>query len=117
MLRTFCKSKIVNAQVTGKDLNYSGSIGIDKVILGEADMMPGEQVHVLNLNNGQRFMTYVIEEEENSGKIVLYGPASRLGETGDGLVILSYCLMETKESHNLNLRVVALEKGNKYKSK
>jgi aspartate 1-decarboxylase len=117
MLRTFCKSKVVNARVTGKDLDYSGSIGIDKAILSEADMMPGEQVHVLNLNNGQRFTTYAIEEEENSGKIVLYGPAARLGETGDRLVILSYCLMETKESYNLNIRVVALDKDNKRKSK
>ena len=74
-------------------------------------------MHVLNRHNGERFTTYAIEEKENSGKIVLYGPAARLGESGDGLVILSYCSMETKERHNFNMRVVTLGKNNQCKSK
>ena len=115
MLRILCKSKISNATVTAKKLEYSGSIGIDKTLLEAADIMPGEQVHVLNGNNGERFTTYVIEEKPNSGKIVLYGPASRRGEPGDALVILSYCFMETKESHNFKTRVIAVGKDNQYK--
>jgi len=117
MLRTLCKSKINNAFVTGKELHYSGSIGIDKAILEAADILPGEQVHVLNANNAERLTTYAIEEPEGSGKIVLFGPAARRGEVGDEIVILSYCLLETKESHNFNTRYIKLGKNNQYKSK
>ncbi len=117
MLRILCKSKITNAFVTKKELKYAGSIGIDKTIIEAADIMPGEEVQVLNVNNGERLTTYVIEEEANSGRIVLYGPAARRGEVGDGLVILSYCLMETKESHNYSMRMIPLGKNNQCKSK
>ena len=116
MLRTFCKSKISNAFITAKQKEYDGSIGIDKAVLEASDIMPGEQVHVLNHNNGERFTTYAIEEKENSGKIVLYGPAVRMGEPGDGLVILSYCLMETKESHNFKTRKITLGNNNQVKT-
>jgi len=117
MLRIFCKSKITNAFITDKNMRYSGSLGIDKAIIEAADLMVGEQIHVLNMSNGERLTTYVIEEEEGSGKIVLYGPAVRKGEVGDELVLLSYCFMETKESHNFNMRVVSLGKNNLYKGK
>jgi len=117
MLRIFCKAKVNNAFISGKDMRYSGSIGIDRSIMEAADIMPGEQVHVLNLNNGQRLATYAIEEEAGSGKIILYGPAVRKGETGDEIVILTYCLMETKERHNFTMRVVTLGKNNHCKSK
>lgn len=117
MLRIFCKSKIRSAFLTGKEIRYNGSIGIDKTIMEGADIMPGEQVHVLNANNGERFTTYVIEEKASSGKIILYGPAARRGEPGDEIVILSYCLMETKESHNFDIQVITLGKNNQCKSK
>ena len=116
MLRTLCKSKIKNAFMTNKELHYNGSIGLDKSIAEAADIIPGEQVHVLNVNNGERFVTYVIEEKEGTGRIVLYGPAARKGEVGDELVILSYCMMETKESHNFSMRAVALAKNNQCKA-
>jgi len=116
MLRTLCKSKITNAFVVDKEMRYSGSIGIDKVVMEAADILPGEQVHVLSVSNGERFITYAIEEKENSGKIVLYGPAVRRGEVGDELVILAYCQMETKESHNFNTRHIALGKNNQCKA-
>lgn len=115
MLRTLCKSKITKAVITGKNMRYDGSIGIDKNIMAATDILPGEQVHVLDLNNGERFTTYVIEEEAGSGNIVLYGPAVRRGEVGDELVILSYCIMETKECHSLKRRVVSLTKNNQIK--
>jgi aspartate 1-decarboxylase len=117
MLRTLCKSKITNAFITDRIQHYSGSIGIDKMILEAADLLPGEQVHVLNMNNGERLTTYVIEEKEKSGKVVLYGPAVRKGEIGDELVILSYCMLETKECHNQKQRLVSLAKNNQCKNK
>ena len=102
--------------ITDKVMHYHGSIGIDKTVLEAADILPGEQVHVLNVNNGERFVTYVIEEKSGSGKIVLYGPAVRKAETGDELVILSYCLVETKESRAIKQRSVALSKNNQVKT-
>ena len=117
MLRIFCKSKVSGAVISAKEMKYSGSIGVDKSIIEAADIMPGEQVQVLNANNGERFTTYVIEEKTDSGKITLYGPATRRGEIGDELVILSYCLMETKESYNFTIRVVQLGKNNQLKNK
>lgn len=117
MLRFLCKSKITNVFVTDKELKYSGSIGIDKNIIEAADILPGEQVHVLNVNNGERYTTYVLEEKADSGKIVLYGPSARRGELEDELVILSYGLMEAKESHNFNMRLIALGKNNQCKNK
>jgi aspartate 1-decarboxylase len=117
MLRILCKSKINDAVVTRKELHYNGSIGIDKHIMQAADILPGEQVQVLNKNNGERITTYVIEEKAESGNIVLYGPAARKGEVGDGLIILSYCFLETRESHNFNIRKIGLGKGNKVKKK
>ncbi|MBD3379271.1 MAG: aspartate 1-decarboxylase [Candidatus Omnitrophica bacterium] len=115
MLRTLCKSKITNVFVTSKELKYSGSMGIDSSIIEAADLLPGEQVHVLNVNNANRFTTYVIEEKSGSGKIVLYGPAARLGEPGDELVLLSYCQMETKECRNFKIRKISLGKNNRIK--
>ena len=117
MLRILCKTKIKNGCVTGKKAEYEGSIGIDKIILDAADILPSEQVHVLNMNNGERLITYAIEEEANSGKIVLYGPAAHKGEIGDGLVILAYCMAENSESRNLKTNVIALGKDNIYTSK
>lgn len=116
MLRTLCKSKITKAFVSGKELNYNGSLGIDKNIMEAADILPGEQIQVLNANNGERFTTYAIEEKADSGKIILYGPAARRGEDGDEVIILSYCMMETKESRNFKMRVVSLGKNNQCKS-
>ena len=116
-MRIVCKSKIKTAVVTDKLINYEGSIGIDKNLLEAADMLPGEQVHVLNANNGERFTTYVIEEKADSGRIVLYGPAARKGEVDDELIILSYCFAEAKEIHNLKIRVITLGKDNRLRSK
>ncbi len=117
MLRILCKSKINNAFMTAKEARYSGSIGIDKAVLEAADIFPGERVQVLNMNNGERFETYAIEEAPGSGKMIFYGPAVRKGEVGDELVILSFCLLETKESHNFKVKQITLGKNNQLKSK
>ncbi len=117
MLRTLCKSKITKIFVTGKNLRYNGSIGLDEDILEASDILPGEQVQVLNINNGERLTTYAITEERSSGKVVLYGPAARKCETGDELVILSYCVLENEECKAHRLGVVALSDGNRLEGK
>ena len=116
MLRTLCKSKIKQAFITDKVLHYNGSIGIDRSILESVDILPGEQVQVLNVNNAERFITYVIEEKADSGNIVLYGPAARKGEIGDELIILSFGIMDTKEALNFKMRQISLAKNNKCKN-
>lgn len=113
MFRVMCKSKIQNATITKKDLHCSGSIGIDKKILAACDIYPKEMVQVLNTNNGARFETYVIPEKEGSGSIALYGPAARLGEVGDTMIILSQAIVEDNESKRLKMKVAILDKKNK----
>ena len=112
MLRLMCKSKIHKAHITKTNLLYEGSIGIDKKLLDASNIYPNEVVQVLNANNGARFETYVIEEKENSGQIILYGPAARLGEPGDTVIILSKALLEAKEIQNLKIKVVYVDENN-----
>jgi len=94
MLITMLKSKIHRARITGAELDYEGSIAIDKGLLKAADIYPHEQVQVLNLNTGKRFVTYAIEAPEGSGEICLNGPAARLGQTDDLVIIITYCHLE-----------------------
>ena len=113
MLITVCKSKIHKARVTKRLLNYQGSIGIDGKLLDAADIMANEKVQVVNLNNGARFETYCLPEKANSGIIALYGPAARLGEDGDIVIIISYGHAEPAEAKNLKIKVVHVDKDNK----
>lgn len=113
MLITLCKSKIHRAYITNTQLNYHGSIGVDKKLLSAADIKPNEKVQVVNLNNGSRFETYCLEEKEGSGTIALYGPAARLAEIGDSVIIISYALMEPAEAKNAKIKVVYVDKDNK----
>lgn len=115
MLRMMCKSKIHRAKITKVDLHYEGSIGIDKRLLKLADIYPGEIVHVVNVDNGARFETYVIEEKAGSGAIGLYGAAAHLGKTGDLIIILSYGLVEDKASRRVKVKVVKVDADNKSK--
>ena len=108
-----CKGKIHKAHITKKDLHYQGSIGIDARLLRAADMLAGEKVQVLNINNGMRFETYTIEEKPGSGIIALYGPAARLGAIGDTVIIISYGLMDTLEAKKLRPKIVHVDKNNK----
>src|SRR5210317_411277 len=88
--RFMLKSKIHRATLTGTELDYEGSIAIDRNLLDAADMLPGEQVQVLNLNTGSRLITYVIEAPAGSGTVLLNGPAARLGAPGDRVIVLTY---------------------------
>ncbi|MPY89890.1 MAG: aspartate 1-decarboxylase [Luteitalea sp.] len=93
-LRSVCKSKIHHAIVTGADLNYAGSIGIDKALMQLTDIGPGEQVSVWNINNGQRIETYAIELPEGSGQVVVNGAAARHFQPGDAVIIVAFCLAD-----------------------
>jgi len=113
MFRMMCKSKIHRARLTKVNLHYEGSIGIDAALLKMADIRPGEIVQVVNVNNGARFETYAIEEKGGSGEIGLYGAAAHLGKIGDIIIILSYALMEDKESKDMLLKVVHVDPSNR----
>ena len=113
MLRIMCKSKIHKARITKRKPQYEGSIGIDKKMLEASNIYPNEIVQVLNFNNGSRFETYAIEEKENSGEIVLYGPAAQMGEVGDAIIVMSRVLVEAKEVQSLRKKVVYVDENNK----
>lgn len=97
MLRTMCKSKIHRATVTGADLNYVGSITIDPVLMEAADLLEYEQVQVVNINNGERFETYVIPGTPGRGEICLNGAAARLVQPGDRVIVISYAQYDEVE--------------------
>jgi len=113
MLRIMCKSKIHRATITKADLHYEGSIGIDMALVEAADLYPGEIVQVVNINNGSRFETYVIEEPHGSGTIGLYGAAAHLGKAGDLVIILSSGLVADNEARSLKLKTVYVDRQNR----
>ena len=113
MQRFMLKSKIHRATLTGTELDYEGSITIDRTLLEAADMLPGEQVQVLNLSNGSRMITYVIEAEAGSGTILLNGPAARLGVRGDRVIVLSYCAVPEEEARSWKPKVVKVDDRNR----
>ena len=92
------KSKIHRVKVTGADLNYIGSITIDEALMNASNLIEGEKVAIVNINNGERFETYVIKGRKNSGEITLNGPAARKVQTGDIIIIISYALLEFEEA-------------------
>ena len=113
MQRFMLRSKIHRATLTGTDLDYEGSVTIDRTLLDAADMLSGEQVHVLNLNNAQRIITYVIEAPAGSGTVLLNGPAARLGQPGDRVIILSYGAVSEEEARAVKPRVVLVDGQNR----
>lgn len=112
MQRSMLKSKIHRATVTGAELNYEGSISVDEDLMRAADLLPDEQVHVLNVNNAARFVTYVIPAEAGSGAIVLNGAAARLASIGDKVIILSYGLYEDREVSSFEPKKVFVDDHN-----
>ena len=91
------KSKIHRATVTEADLNYEGSITLDADLMDAAEILPHEQVQILNVNNGERFDTYAIRGARGSGVVCLNGPAARLAHVGDTVIIVTYAMMEREE--------------------
>jgi len=111
-MRIMLKSKIHRAHVTDANIDYEGSITIDKKLMAEADILPYEQVQVLNINNGARFSTYAIEGQEGSGEICLNGAAARLAVKGDIVIILSYCHVSDEEARDFSPKVVHVDAKN-----
>ncbi|RKX47573.1 MAG: aspartate 1-decarboxylase [Verrucomicrobia bacterium] len=115
MQRIMKKSKIHTATITGLELYYEGSITIDRNLLEMADMLPGEQVQVVNLNNGNRLITYTISGERGSGVVELNGPAARLAAIGDKVIIISYGNYDDAEAKTLEPIVVFVDENNRAK--
>jgi len=115
MQRHMLKSKIHRATITDADLNYEGSLTIDKELLDAVDLHPYERVMVYNINNGERFDTYAIEGQPGSGVIGLNGAAARKGLIGDQIIIVSYAFFSEEELNNYSPKIVLLNKSNKIK--
>ncbi len=111
-MRIMLKSKIHRARVTQLNIDYEGSITIDRKLMEEADILAYEQVQVLNVNNGARFATYAIEGKEGSGEIGLNGAAARLAAKGDMVIILSYCHVADEEARHITPKVVHVDRKN-----
>ena len=109
-MRAMLKSKIHRARVTDANIDYEGSITIDRKLMEAADILRYEQVHVLNVNNGARFTTYAIEGEK--GEVCLNGAAARLGVKGDVVIILSFRHVEDDAAHNLVPKIVHVDVKN-----
>jgi aspartate 1-decarboxylase len=112
MERIMLKSKIHDARVTDKNVNYQGSITLDKDLIKKTGLFPFEQVHVYNISNGERFITYVIQEEKKSGVVRLNGAAAHKVNIGDRLIVASYALMSDEEADSYNPKILILDKKN-----
>ena len=110
---TLLKSKIHCARVTEANLNYMGSITIDEDLMDAAGMMEGEQVHIVNNNNGERFVTYIIKGERGKGQICLNGAAARLVQPDDVVIIMAYAQMTPEEAREFRPTVIFPKAGNK----
>ncbi|NLE91242.1 MAG: aspartate 1-decarboxylase [Elusimicrobia bacterium] len=115
MFRTVLKSKIHRARVTEANLNYEGSITIDRLLMDKADIIPHEKVEVLNLNNGQRLETYAIPGAKGSGVICLNGPAARSAVVGDVVIIVTYVSLEDSAAGRAEPVIVNVDEKNRLK--
>lgn len=113
MWLTVLKSKIHCARVTEANLNYMGSITIDEDLMDAAGLLEGEQVHIVNNNNGERFVTYVIKGERGSGQICLNGAAARLVQPNDVIIIMAYAQMLPDEARTFKPTVIFPKIGNR----
>lgn len=113
MLIHIFKSKIHRAIVTEANLNYVGSVTIDEVLMEAANLLEGEKVQIVNNNNGERFETYVIRGERNTGMICLNGAAARKVQVGDTVIIMAYALMTPEEARDFKPSVVFPDEHNR----
>jgi aspartate 1-decarboxylase len=113
MIIEILKSKIHQVTVTQADLYYVGSITIDEDLLDAANMIENEKVQVVNINNGERFETYIIKGERGSGVVCLNGACARLAVVGDTVLVISYCSMEMEEAKKHKPIIVFPDKNNK----
>ncbi|TAE09503.1 MAG: aspartate 1-decarboxylase [Bacteroidetes bacterium] len=113
MLVEVLKSKLHRVRVTQAELHYVGSITIDEDLLDAADMIAGQRVQIVNINNGERFETYIIKGERGSGQICLNGPAARKVQMGDILIVIAYAYMEWEEAKQFQPRLVFPDENNR----
>ena len=113
MFRFLLKAKIHQATVTDANLEYMGSFTIDRALMDAAGILPNERVQIVNLNNGERFETYAIEGECESGEICANGGAARLVSPGDKILILTYALVEEKDLAKFKPTVLFLDEKNR----
>lgn len=106
------KSKIHRATVTDANLDYVGSITIDEKLMKEANILENEKVQVVNINNGERFETYVIKGPYGKGDICLNGAAARLAEPKDRIIIMSYCILDEYEAKKFKPKIVFVDEHN-----
>ena len=116
MLRVMMKSKIHRATITQADMHYEGSLTTSAELMRAADILPYEMVHVYNISNGERFETYAIEGEENSGVICLNGAAARKGAPGDLIIITTYATYDAKELERHQPKVILVDSRNRLKN-
>ena len=112
-MRTMLKGKIHRARVTDANLHYEGSVTLDPVLMEAADLLPYEQVHLLNVDNGTRLTTYAIEGERGSGQVVVNGAAAHLIHRGDTIIILGYVALPDDEARRLEPRLVYVDEANR----
>jgi len=112
MLLTMLKAKLHRATVTGTDMDYEGSIAIDRDLLDASGILPHEQVDVLNINTGGRFTTYAIEAARGSRDMCVNGAAARLVQNGDKIIVVAYCQIPAEEARNYHPTIVVLGEGN-----
>lgn len=113
MFITMFKGKLHRATVTQADISYVGSVTIDSALLKQSGILPGEKVQIVNLNNGERFETYTIEGEANSGVLCINGAAARLVQVGDKVIIIAYAMMDEDEAKAFKPNVLILDEKNR----
>ncbi len=116
MKRIMLKAKIHRAMVTETNINYEGSLTLDENLMKESDMFPFEQVHVYNISNGERFVTYLIKGEKDSGVVGINGAAAHKAGKGDKLIIASYAMVDEEEIEFFMPKIVIIDENNKIKS-
>lgn len=113
MRRIMMRSKLHRATVTQAELHYVGSLTLDRDLMDAADLLPNEQVHVVDVDSGARLVTYIIEGERGSGVVCINGAAARLVQPGDKVIVISYAEMEDAEAKSFAPRVVLVDDANR----
>lgn len=115
MFRTICKSKIHRAVVTEANINYTGSLTLDSELMKASGLLPYEQVHIVDVNNGARLVTYCIEGSPGSGTVCVNGAAARLVAAGDTIIIIAYAQVSEEELNSFAPKIVLVNERNRIK--
>lgn len=115
MLRALLRAKLHRLTVTERDIEYEGSLTIDKDLLAASQIVPGERVQVVNINNGARFETYVMEGKAGSGEVCVNGAAARLAEVGDVVIVIAYGYLDEAAVPSFKPRIVLVDEKNRVK--